>query len=130
MRMDIKYSPGTRSCRQAAAGAIKVGPGQGAHRRARRPDDDESVICLCRITIRTAFESGKAPQSRVESLCGSTGGRGKMVHYGFNLGSPAANSAPERTGGRYATRHAGQNARSIGIGARQPKAPQKSSPKW
>jgi len=27
MRMDIKYSPGARSCRQAAAGAIKVGPG-------------------------------------------------------------------------------------------------------
>jgi len=25
--MDIKYSPGARSCRQAAAGAIKVGPG-------------------------------------------------------------------------------------------------------
>jgi hypothetical protein len=45
-----------------------------------------------------------------------------MVHYGFNLGSPAANIAPERTGGRYATRHAGQEARSIGAGARQPKA--------
>ena len=45
-----------------------------------------------------------------------------MVHYGFNLGSPAANIAPERTGGRYATRHAGQNGRSIGIRARQPKA--------
>ena len=45
-----------------------------------------------------------------------------MVHYGFNLGSPAANSAPERTGGRYATRHAGLNARSIGAEARQPKA--------
>jgi len=45
-----------------------------------------------------------------------------MVHYGFNLGSPAANIAPERTGGRYATRHAGQKARSIRTGARQPKA--------
>jgi hypothetical protein len=46
-----------------------------------------------------------------------------MVHYGFNLGSPAANIAPERTGGRYATRHAGHTARSIGVRARQPKAP-------
>jgi len=46
-----------------------------------------------------------------------------MVHYSFNLGSPAAKSAPERTGGRYATRHAGPRPRSIGIPARQPKAP-------
>lgn len=45
-----------------------------------------------------------------------------MVHYGFNLGSPAANIAPERTGGRYATRHAGQNPPSIRTRARQPKA--------
>ena len=53
-----------------------------------------------------------------------------MVHYGFNLGSPAANSAPERTDGRYATRLAGLNARSIGVRARQPKAPLKSHLKW
>jgi len=52
-----------------------------------------------------------------------------MVHYGFNLGSPAANIAPERTGGRYATRHAGQTGRSIGIPARQPKARQ-FGPAW
>ena len=45
-----------------------------------------------------------------------------MVHYSFNLGSPAANNAPERTGGQYATRLAGQKARSIGVPARQPKA--------
>jgi hypothetical protein len=122
MRMDIKYSPGARSCRQAAAGAIKVRPDKGAVIRAPRPDDAESVICLCRSTIRTTLGSGKAPQSRVGSQFGSTGGRGKMVHYGFNLGSPAANIAPERTGGRYATRHAGQKARSIGAEARQPKA--------
>jgi len=50
-----------------------------------------------------------------------------MVHYGFNLGSPAANIAPERTGGRYATRHAGQKAPSIRTEARQPKAPLKWS---
>ena len=52
-----------------------------------------------------------------------------MVHYGFNLGSPAAIIAPERTGGRYATRHAGHYAPSIGIPARQPKARQ-FSPSW
>ena len=45
-----------------------------------------------------------------------------MVHYDFNLGSPAANIAPERTGGRYATRHAGLKPRSIRTDARQPKA--------
>jgi len=45
-----------------------------------------------------------------------------MVHYDFNLGSPAANIAPERTGGRYATRHAGLKAPSIRTDARQPKA--------
>ena len=45
-----------------------------------------------------------------------------MVHYDFNLGSPAANIAPERTGGQYATRHAGQIGPSIRTEARQPKA--------